>query len=160
MKNTSFSKIILILLCGCMMMASCHRKTADQTAISTNQFAKGFIISECENWTKLVVFSPWQNGQILQTYYLVRSNEIKVPNDGIRVNVPIRRISLTSCTHIKHRVSTISWMAKAAYIPCTPHWRPRIQVIRTGRASWFISVSIPAAFCLSRPCIYDLAARL
>lgn len=100
MKNTSFTKIILILLCGCMMMASCHRKTANQTAISSNQFAKGFTISECENWTKLVVFSPWQNGQILQTYYLVRSDEIKVPNDGIRVIVPIQRISLTSCTHI------------------------------------------------------------
>ena len=82
------------------MMASCHRKTANQTAISSNQFAKGFTISECENWTKLVVFSPWQNGQILQTYYLVRSDEIKVPNDGIRVIVPIQRISLTSCTHI------------------------------------------------------------
>lgn len=124
MTKGSILKIILAVFCGVILMESCHRKPADGSeiagkqgseiagkqgsriagkqgrGISCNQFAKGFTISEGEKWTKLVVFSPWQSGQILQTYYLVRSNEIAVPNDGIRVKVPIQRISLTSSTHI------------------------------------------------------------
>lgn len=81
-------------------MVGCHHKPAEKSVDSSNQFAKGFSISESEKWTKIVIFSPWQSGQILQTYYLVRSKNIEVPNDGIRLEVPIRRISLTSCTHI------------------------------------------------------------
>ena len=108
MKEGFSWKKILIVFCGVMMMVSCHQKPADGSAISgkqgrgisCNQFAKGFTISEGEKWTKLVVFSPWNNGQVLQTYYLVRREGVDVPKDGIRLEVPIRRISLTSSTHI------------------------------------------------------------
>ena len=100
MKKASFLKIVLIVTCGLMLLAGCHRKPANESAILSNQFAKGFTISEGEKWTKLVVFSPWNSGQVLQTYYLVRREDVDVPKDGIRLEVPIRRISLTSSTHI------------------------------------------------------------
>ena len=99
MQSRSISKLVVVIFCGLVMMG-CHQKSAGGSVVSSNQFAKGFTISEGEKWTKLVVFSPWQSGQILQTYYLVRSKEIDAPKDGIRLEVPIRRISLTSCTHI------------------------------------------------------------
>lgn len=99
MKRNNFSTLLVIVFCG-LLMVGCHHKPAEKNTESTTQFAKGFSISESEKWTKIVIFSPWQSGQILQTYYLVRSKNIEVPNDGIRLEVPIRRISLTSCTHI------------------------------------------------------------
>lgn len=90
-----------IALCLCvLLLAGCHRQAATENVVSSNQYAKGFSISEGEKWTKIVVYSPWQSGQVLQTYYLTRREDIEVPNDGIRLEVPIRRISLTSSTHI------------------------------------------------------------
>ncbi len=83
-----------------LMTISCHRPATTENAILNNKYAGGFSLSEGEKWTKIVVFSPWQSGQILQTYYLVRSDDVQTPRDGIRITVPIRRISLTSCTHI------------------------------------------------------------
>ena len=141
MKNASFLKTILIVFCGLMLMAGCQRKSANESTIFTNQFAKGFTIIECENWTKLVVFSPWQSGQILQIYYLVQSEKADVPKDGIRLEVPIRRIALTSCTHIGF-LKALNCM-ESVYGICSPEivynqelFEPKDghQVINTGDA--------------------------
>ena len=71
MKCREIYKLFLVVFCGVILMSGCHLKQAEESTISGNQFAKGFTISEGEKWTKLVVFSPWQSGQVLQTYYLV-----------------------------------------------------------------------------------------
>ena len=99
MSKKQIYNTFVILFCGLVMMG-CHQKSAGESVVSSNQFAKGFTISEGEKWTRLVVFSPWNIGQVLQTYYLVRRENVDVPRDGIRLEVPIRRISLTSSTHI------------------------------------------------------------
>ena len=66
----------------------------------SNHYAKGFSIAHSEHYTTVIAYSPWQDGAILQTYYLVRSDSVQTPRDGLTLRVPIHRLTTTSCTHL------------------------------------------------------------
>ena len=95
MKLLHFTYYLLpLVLCSCTMSRPYN---ADP---DSNHYAKGFSITHGENYTTVVAYSPWQNGAVLETYYLVKSDSISTPRDGLKLRVPIRRLTVTSCTHI------------------------------------------------------------
>ena len=81
-------------------MWSCTGKEAYIGDVESNQYAKGFVIEQQDDYTTVRAFSPWQEGQTLATYYLVRNDSIATPGDGIRIKIPVQRMALTSCTHV------------------------------------------------------------
>ena len=80
------------------MLLSCGNR---QAYISRpNAYAQGFAIEQADDFTKVVVFNPWHEDAVLQTYYLVRETDADVPSDGVKIKIPVRRMSVTSVTHI------------------------------------------------------------
>ena len=90
----------MYLLCAGLSMWSCTGKEAYIGDVESNQYAKGFVIEQQDDYTTVRAFSPWQEGQTLATYYLVRNDSIATPGDGIRIKIPVQRMALTSCTHV------------------------------------------------------------
>lgn len=70
---------------------------------SNIKHAKGFKIELHEGYKELSVLDPWKKDQIFQKYYLVprggKSN-LKLPDDGQIIEVPIRSIAALSSTQI------------------------------------------------------------
>ena len=97
MQKVSLGVWHLILV---VMLCSCTTKQPYSARPESNQFAKGFAITHNKNYTQIVAYSPWQEGQILQTYYLVKSDTVSTPKDGLKLRVPVSRLTVTSCTHI------------------------------------------------------------
>ncbi len=91
--------ILPLLLLGCA-------PTAIQHVIPEGQYAQGFTITEHDYCTEVVIFDPWEKGKVMQRYYLVKDSQSEsrlhseALTDGLIVNVPIRRLAATSCTHI------------------------------------------------------------
>lgn len=92
------SKIFVLL--ATVMFVSCAKRETYSLKQTSNRYADGFSIEQENDYTKVVVFNPWQNGKILQTYYLVKYDTISIPNDGVKLTIPIKRVATTSCTHI------------------------------------------------------------
>ncbi len=65
------------------------------------KYATGFSISYFPGYKRVEVFNPWQKNSSLAIYYLVFDNSIKVPDDGIRIQIPLNSLGITSCTHIE-----------------------------------------------------------
>lgn len=94
---------ILPHICLCFVLfalCSCARKQPYSTRPESNNYAKGFAIIPAEDYTTVLAYSPWQEGEILATYYLVKSDQVSVPKDGIKLRIPVQRLTITSCTHI------------------------------------------------------------
>ena len=86
--------LAVVLLCSCTM------NKAYEVRVENNRYAQGFRIGTGDGFTQVTVYSPWQAGEVLATYYLVRSDSVETPLDGIKLRVPIQRLTVTSCTHI------------------------------------------------------------
>ncbi len=93
-------KHLLYCLPALILLMSCTLSKPYSGEPESNRFAKGFSIVQGENYTKILAYSPWQDGQILQTYYLVKSDTVSTPKDGITLRIPVQRLTVTSCTHI------------------------------------------------------------
>ena len=85
---------------ACLILVSCTMKQPYSAELDSNRFAKGFSIAHSDDYTSVVAFSPWQEGNVLARYYLVKSDTVSVPRDGIKLVVPLRHLTITSCTHI------------------------------------------------------------
>lgn len=98
-------KTILFLFCT-LLFISCGNKKANQPA---NQpidniavsFAKGFSIRSFENYKEVTVFSPWKNGEVYATYFLVNDETAEVPADGVKVKIPLESLAVASVTHLE-----------------------------------------------------------
>ena len=113
---------ILIIL----IFASCVGKTSKTASfvVSENErlpvyYAKGFDIFYEDNYKMVVVYNPWSEGEIQQTYYLVNNDTIQTPFDGIKILIPIDNLAISSSTHVEFlnllgELSTVKGV-------CTPH---------------------------------------
>lgn len=88
----------LSLVMIAIVLMSCGNKQAYRT--KTNRYAQGFSIEQSDDYTKVVVYNPWHEDQILANYYLVRDEQVVTPSDGQRLKVPVGRLATTSSTHI------------------------------------------------------------
>jgi iron complex transport system substrate-binding protein len=99
--RTFFFSVLLLSLFAC--------KKVDSTAKSENNFEKvkveyadGFSIHLYENYTKVIVHSPWQDAEN-DIIYLIKEKAIDIPKDetyDVLIESPIENLVTTSTTHI------------------------------------------------------------
>ena len=75
------------------------RVEADSTLMV--KYATGFSVSYFADYKRVEVFNPWQKNTSLAVYYLVYNTSAEMPDDGISVQIPLKRLGITSCTHIE-----------------------------------------------------------
>lgn len=64
-------------------------------------YAKGFSVDYFTDYKRVQVFDPWHEGQVLATYYLVADSQIVTPDASKTLQIPLKSIAITSCTHIE-----------------------------------------------------------
>ena len=102
------SKILTIpvyaLLSTFILFSSCKNKEVqtDVTTIENSiQYASGFALYKYDNYTKLVIKNPYPNAKKHFEYYLTKNAEkLKLPKDAKVITIPIKKIVVTSTTHI------------------------------------------------------------
>ncbi|MBR1808504.1 MAG: ABC transporter substrate-binding protein [Paludibacteraceae bacterium] len=88
--------IIPIILLGCT--AKPHSGIISKPA--DGQYAQGFTLCRNAEYTEIVIFDPWEEGRIMQKYYLAGNTALIPHDDGIKVKVPLHSLAATSCTHV------------------------------------------------------------
>jgi len=63
------------------------------------KYATGFSVDYFRDYTLVTLSDPWKPNSILANYYLVKSVKIRIPKDGIRIQIPIQSLATSSCTH-------------------------------------------------------------
>ena len=116
----------LLSILTILILVSCSGKTpkTESSVLSENErmpiyYAKGFDIFYTGDYKTVVVYNPWNDGEIQQTYFLVANHAIETPSNGIKIVVPVNNIAISSSTHIEFlnllgELSTIKGV-------CTPH---------------------------------------
>ena len=65
------------------------------------KYAEGFSVSYYSRYKQVKVFDPWRKEAVLAVYYLVEDSAVPTPQDGIRLQIPLQRLGITSCTQIE-----------------------------------------------------------
>lgn len=96
----------LLYLSLLVLFASCVKKPGNVEHSSTTdtlqlKYAKGFAIRYFKNYKEVVVYSPWQKGNVFARYYLVKKAGINTPRDGVKVTIPLHSLAATSVTHFE-----------------------------------------------------------
>lgn len=96
MKRIFFLSIILLILSSC-------GKFVSEAENATMDYAKGFSITDCGSYTKVVINNPWNLGAFLHTYILVNRDSV-MPQDlpnGTVIKVPLRNVLVYSDVHAR-----------------------------------------------------------
>ena len=124
-QNFPIMKHLLSIL-TILILVSCASKTpkTESSVLSENErmpiyYAKGFDIFYEDNYKTVVVYNPWNEGEIQQTYYLVNNDTVQTPSDGIKILIPVDNVAISSSTHVEFlnllgELSTVKGV-------CTPH---------------------------------------
>lgn len=105
MKKIIFLIISILLLFSCIKkQANNHSDSYRESKQSHNQtnlsYAKGFSIKNFDDYKEVTVFSPWKKGEVYAKYYLVHLADIKTPDDGTKIQIPIKKLASSSVTHL------------------------------------------------------------
>ena len=99
--------ILFLFISLTVFFSACKKKTSATTAkqIAENsltvKYADGFSVYYHDDFKEVVLYSPWEKGQVYARYYLSENNEIQTPDDGAQVIIPLKTIALTSVTQIE-----------------------------------------------------------
>ena len=116
----------LLSILTILILASCAGKTpkTESFVVIENEllpvyYAKGFDILYEDNYKTVVVYNPWNEDEIQQTYFLVNNDTIQTPSNGIKILIPIDNVAISSSTHVEFlnllgELSTVKGV-------CTPH---------------------------------------
>ncbi|MCD7901922.1 MAG: ABC transporter substrate-binding protein [Bacteroides sp.] len=103
MNKVSF---FLFYLVSWFFLFSCKGKPTVKTQ-AEKQFtnielseAKLFAIAKADEYTQVTVYNPWKQGEIYDTYYLIKQEDTEVPSDGHKVRIPISSLMVNSATHL------------------------------------------------------------
>ena len=94
---------------------------SEELGVRSEEFARNFNVEHNEVYTKLSIFSPWEAGKVLYTYYLVKNDSIQTPADGVKIKVPIQKIAINSCSHVAYidalgKIETIVASSDPGYV--------------------------------------------
>lgn len=81
-------------------MTACSPKEVQTEAVEGNHYATGFALADSGAYCSLRVFSPWQKDSLMAEYILIRDTAADIPDRGIHVRIPVRRLVTASATHI------------------------------------------------------------
>ncbi len=89
-----------IYLCICLLVCLITTACSPKNDRTQQEEPRYFRLTDGENMRILEVLSPWQSGALLGRYYLVSDSTTEVPTDGVRLQVPLKRIATSSATQI------------------------------------------------------------
>lgn len=101
MRNTIYI-LLSLLLFGCTKTNEELGVKSDELGVRSEEFAENFRVKKDSIFTKVEIFSPWEDNKVLYTYYLVKNDSIKTPNDGVKIKVPLQSIAINSCSHVAY----------------------------------------------------------
>lgn len=116
----------LLYILVTLILVSCVSKTSktESFILTENErvpvyYAKGFDIFYEDNYKMVVVYNPWNEGEIQQTYYLVNNDTVQTPSDGIKILIPIYNVAISSSTHVEF-LNLLGELPTVKGV-CTPH---------------------------------------
>ncbi|MDR1459953.1 MAG: ABC transporter substrate-binding protein [Bacteroidales bacterium] len=101
-QNIIISSLLLVFF----MSTSCNMQ-GDKAPVGrsdsslTVKYATGFALSYFPDYKRVEVFNPWDGNSSLGIYYLISDSSVQVPQDGISLQIPLKTMGITSCTHIE-----------------------------------------------------------
>lgn len=97
-------RLIVLGVIGCLSACSQNKsETSEELAEVGLSYASGFTVSRGDNYWEVEVVSPWTGADRTFKYLVLEENAEKPDeNFDATVQLPIRRIVLTSTTHIPH----------------------------------------------------------
>ncbi len=119
-------KRIFFFILPCLFLTACQRTTHGSQSIAQNAYAQGFALIQHEHYTEAIVYSPWQQGEVLARYHLitdsafsVQRSAFSVQHSAFNIQVPLQRLAITSATHagFMHELSATHSLCGA----CSPH---------------------------------------
>lgn len=97
--NYSFLFFVVLSFTACSTGSKRADKDPGSVDSLTVTYAKGFSIRHFSGYTQVIVHNPWKTGLSFATYFLVRDMNTDVPNDGVKIQIPIKTIASASVTH-------------------------------------------------------------
>ena len=136
----SLKKTLIFLISSALFFSCGHKHSSQQEKNEviyedTLKYAKGFSVKFYKDYTCVSVFNQLNNNQLYEKYYLCKNSETTVPEDGIKVLIPLKTIAVTSCTHFEF-LDLIGEIDKITGV-CEPKriYNPKIrQKINDGKA--------------------------
>lgn len=99
-----YLSLFVLLLSG---FSSCGEKQVKKTVANAGAdslavaYATGFSVYYAEDYKQVVMHNPWETGSVYANYYLVSNQDIEVPDDGVKIQIPLRTVAATSVTHFE-----------------------------------------------------------
>ena len=90
---------ILILFTGCTNKQKNKSESAGEPL--KIKYAEGFSIGKADSYTCVTVFNPWKKGEIYARYYLVKDTKTSVPQDGKKIQIPLKSLVANSATYFE-----------------------------------------------------------
>ena len=109
MKSVLFQRISwTIVVLTAVLCTSCTQKSggsytdtaADADSLMATTHAELFSVEYHKDYKKAVAMNPWQKGEVLNVYYLVRDDSVSTPADGVKVRIPFKKVAAGSCCHV------------------------------------------------------------
>jgi iron complex transport system substrate-binding protein len=97
-----------LVLGGFLMACTGHTRSGKNNETSQEvrpdsvlslRYATGFKVEYFKQYKRIIVYNPWKKGVEQQRYYLVKSKNVVVPVDGVRLVIPLKSLVSGSCTH-------------------------------------------------------------
>lgn len=101
-------QFLIGILSAVFLLNSCGQRATRSTVLNSDEpdsvlhlhYAQGFGIAYFDSYTRVEVYHPWANKQIMARYYLYRQDGSLLPQDGQAVRIPLTSLSVASCTHV------------------------------------------------------------
>lgn len=130
--------LFYILLTITTLFTSCTQKQPANSMKNGKEqklkYAQGFSISQQKDYTCVTVFNPWKKGEIYARYYLVKDAGTTVPEDGKKIEVPLKTLAANSATYFEFlqmlgELDKVTGVCSAAWI-----YNPEIlKGVKTGK---------------------------
>ncbi|MCL2131183.1 MAG: ABC transporter substrate-binding protein [Lentimicrobiaceae bacterium] len=130
--NNKFFILILSCIFVVFLLTNCRTSTKDKKSQIPDstlsvKYAAGFSVAYFVQYKRVTVFNPWRKETVLATYYLVADSTVQTPADGVRLQIPLQNIGITSCTQIEF-LSLLGVLSSVRGV-CTPEliYNPALQ---------------------------------
>ena len=119
MKSKIFFFLVFPLFCySCVGNKTENTHENKVYSVWNLHYAKGFRVTYTPSYKKVELLHN-QNRTVIGRYYLVRQEQTVVPDDGQKLVIPLRKIAVTSNTHLEF-LSVIGELDAIAGV-CSPH---------------------------------------
>jgi len=131
MKHIYFT--LLIILTAFTSCANKQQNKNENTGKETkNKYAEGFSITQSDKYTCVTVFNPWKKGEIYDKYYLVKDTKTSVPQDGKKIQIPLKSLVANSATYFEF-LSMLGELDKVTGV-CSAAWIYNPQILAGVKA--------------------------